>query len=112
MEGGVELDLSPRLHIGNAVAFGPVNLEILDHRDADAGDPESLHHLLQPQRVESLAIRGLSRFDAGDERPGIVLTGGAAGGEARNARPDQQDAEDLTDAQPHGALLRVGDHGR
>ena len=72
------------LHVGHAVGLGPVDLEVLDDGDAHAGDAEARHHLLDRQRIESLAIRRLRPFDAGDVIGGRIGHGARAGGQGQD----------------------------
>jgi hypothetical protein len=72
LEERVELDWAIRLNIHDAVTLRPLHFEVLDDGDAEAGDMEELHDLLQREAVEALAIGRLGSFDAGDDGGGVA----------------------------------------
>lgn len=76
LKEGVGLDGSIRLDVHDAVTFRPLNFEVLDDGDAEAGHVEALHDLQQGEPVETLAVGDLRGFDLGDECGGVARGSG------------------------------------
>ena len=84
LESGGGFDGAVSFDIGDSIGFGPVELKVPHHRDADAGNVEAVHELGEREAVEALMIGLLGGFDAGDDAGGVVLC-------ANRRESDQQD---------------------
>ena len=82
LEGGGGFHGAVGFDIGDAIGFGPVELEIAHDGDADAGNVEAVHKLWEGEAVETLMIGLLGGLDAGDDGGGIVLGAGRRGARA------------------------------